>query len=70
MKYEVKKRAHYQPRFDGSRGLFNACWNQFQRYRREGAIDEPQDDEDVMQWLDEIAAEKVNNPQSRFWIYG
>ena len=56
-------------RFDGSQGLFNACWRQYRGYIN-GSIDDPQDIDDVMSWLDSIASEKVNNSNSRFYIYG
>ena len=56
-------------RFDGSNELFDACWRQYRQYVN-GGTDDPDDIDDVMEWLDGIASEKVNNPKSRFWIYG
>jgi len=56
-------------RFDGSGALFDACWNQYKQWLN-GAIDSPENISDVMNWLDNIASEKVNNPRSRFYIYG
>jgi hypothetical protein len=55
--------------FDGSEELFDACWRQYRTYVN-GAIDDPEDLGDVLEWLDSIAAEKVNNPRSRFYMYG
>jgi hypothetical protein len=34
------------------------------------AIDYPQDDEAVIEWLDTIAADKMNDDTSSFWMYG
>ena len=56
-------------RFDGSTRLFNACWRQYRQWLN-GAIDDPINLDDVMQWLDTIASEKVNNPASSFYIHG
>jgi len=58
-----------QKRFDGSTELFNACWRQYRGFVN-GATDDPSNIDDVMQWLDTIASEKVNNSASRFYIYG
>jgi len=55
--------------FDGSNSLFNACWRVYLGYLK-GAIDNPSDQSDVDSWLRAIAAEKVNNPKSSFYIYG
>lgn len=56
-------------RFDGSAELFNSCWSKYKRDILPGT-DNPQNISDVMQWLDTIAAEKVNDSKSRFYIYG
>jgi hypothetical protein len=63
----IKRYANYK--FDGSDDLFEACWRQYRGYLT-GGIDDPKDMRDIMEWLDQIAAEKVNNPRSRFYIYG
>lgn len=52
--------------FDGSLGLFEACWGDF--LRNWGGLCTSV--EEVEGTLECIAAEKVNNPKSRFWIYG
>ncbi len=57
-------RAH----FDGSPDLFNACWRELCRTIQHGTDLDTQDDVD--QWLEQLAAERVNNPRSRFYIYG
>ena len=56
-------------RFDGSQNLFNACWRQYRGFVN-GGTDDPENIDDVMNWLDQIASEKVNNPSSVFYIYG
>ena len=56
-------------KFDGSTALFEACWRQYRGYLK-GSIDDPKSMSDVMDWLDNIASEKVNNPNSRFYIHG
>ena len=66
----MEKKQYYQKRFEGSDSLFEACWRQLLRWIREGAIDTPIDDQQVMGWLDQIAAEKVNDSRSPYFIYG
>ena len=56
-------------RFDGSLGLFEACWRQYLTYVN-GGTDNPTRIDDVTGWLDAIASEKVNNPESKFYIHG
>jgi hypothetical protein len=63
----IKKLAY--KKFSGSDALFNACWRQYRSYVN-GAIDDPANILEVSDWLDNIAAEKVNNPKSKFYIYG
>lgn len=53
-----------------SERLFNACWQQLVRFSQQGAINWPATVEELDGWLDSIAAEKVNNPRSKFYIYG
>ena len=55
--------------FDGSNRLFNACWRQYISWLK-GSIDDPTTQEDINNWLDQIASEKVNNSKSIFYIYG
>ncbi len=57
-------RAH----FDGSDDLFKACWHVLYRVIQHGTELDTQDDVD--EWLDQLASERVNNPRSRFYIYG
>lgn len=61
---------HIRDYFSGSNRLFEACYRQYLKWLREGAIDTPVDICQVVQWVDSIAAEKVNNPRSSFYIYG
>lgn len=56
-------------RFDGSDDLFNTCWREYIGHCR-GVIDNPRCLADIMGWLEALASEKVNNPDSRFYIYG
>ena len=55
--------------FDGSGRLFNACWSKYLGYLN-GAIDMPECGLDIDDWLENIASEKVNNPNSVFYMYG
>ena len=50
--------------FDGSDDLFNACWRRVGRSIAEGYFDDPADA------LDQTANELVNDPDSRFFIFG
>lgn len=65
----VLDRAASAKNFDGGAALFSACWRVYLGYLR-GAIDYPSDQGDVDRWLDQIASVLVNNPKSRFYIYG
>ena len=67
--YTLKAKADYRDLFDGSDRLFNDCWREYRRLLASD-IDDPQSDEDVMQWLDELASERVNSGRSPFYIYG
>jgi len=67
--YKLKAKSYYRRKFDGSDRLFNTCWNQYRNWLN-SAIDDPQEDSDVLDWLDSIASEKVNNSKSTFYIYG
>jgi hypothetical protein len=53
--------------FPGSERLFEACWRDLLRCRRHTEIDTQADAD---RWLDQLAAEKVNNPKSAFYIRG
>lgn len=55
--------------FDGSDRLFDACWRQYTQWLK-SAIDDPTCQDDIDNWLHSIASEKVNNPRSKFYIYG
>ena len=52
-----------------SERLFEACWRQYRAWIK-GAIDDPKNINDVLDWLNQIASEKVNDPKSSFYIYG
>ena len=66
--YRVSK-SEAREQFDGSVRLFEACWRQYREYLG-GSIDHPESLDDVVEWLDQIASEKVNDSGSRFYIYG
>ena len=67
--YTLKTKAGYRDKFDGSERLFNACWREYRRLLASD-IDNPQSDADVMDWLEELASERVNSGRSPFYIYG
>lgn len=69
MGYKLLGPTYYAKQFDGSWDLFASCWKQYRLWLN-GAIDDPQSDAGVMGWLDQIAAEKVNNPRSRYFVTG
>jgi hypothetical protein len=60
----------YAKSFDGSVDLFNAVWRKFIAYQ--SATGEPDINEniEVERLLESITSELVNNPSSRFYIYG
>lgn len=68
-KYTLKDKSYYRRQFDGSLALFTSCWNEYRRMLK-GSIDDPTCDADVNDWLGNIASGKVNNPRSKFYIYG
>jgi len=67
--YQLQPAAHYRTQFDGSAALFSSCWRQYRRLIASD-IDDPQSDDDVFEWLEELAAARVNNSGSSFYIYG
>ena len=60
-------KAQARKQFDGSTGLFNVCWREYLRACRSDDTDAPSD---VLEFLDQEASFRVNNPKSRFYIYG
>ncbi len=68
--YTLKTMAYYRALCQrDSLRLFKACWRQYVGYLR-SSIDDPTCDDDVLSWLDSIAAEKVNNSRSTFYLRG
>ena len=55
--------------FNGSNALFVACWRKYLKYRFSLDIDTTNVDE-VSEVLETFAAEMVNNPKSKYYIYG
>ena len=66
MKEKALTKEQYWQDFEGSRALFEACWRQL---RKEVYTESMRADE-VAAWLEAFAAERVNNPRSKFYIYG
>ena len=66
MKEKAWKKAQFWTDFDGSEALFNACWRQLKKEVYTSSM--PADE--VAAWLEAFAAERVNNPRSKFYIYG
>lgn len=67
--YTLQAPRYYRKAFRGSDRLFRACWRQYRQWL-EGAIDNPREDRDVHEWLESIAAERVNNSRSPFYLRG
>lgn len=68
--YKLGRPSAYRGGFKGSDRLFRACWGDYRRWLRNGAMGLPQEMMEVRHWLDAIASDKVNNSRSRFYIYG
>lgn len=47
--------------------LFDACWREIMKFANQGDVVDYQHLKDL---YDSIASEKVNNPRSKFYIYG
>lgn len=56
-------------RFNGSNALFEACWRKYLKYRFSLNTDITNVDE-ISEVLETFTAEMVNNPKSRYYIYG
>ena len=67
--YKIEKKSYYGRLFDGSERLFNNCWREFLTVINNG-LTTFNDDNDVLRVLDEIASTRVNNPKSKFYMYG
>lgn len=62
----LRQRKHYWATFEGSYNLFLYCWRKLKEYAHGTEID----NRNATEWLDTIAAETVNNPNSPFYIHG
>ena len=60
----------YWKSFDGSRDLFEAVWRKLRSYAKSSIDLDWNDNKEVEQWLESFASEFVNDPESRFYIYG
>ena len=67
--YRLLPAAHYRAQFDASPALFSSCWREYRRLLSSD-IDNPQSDSDVLDWLDTLAADRVNDGGSAFYIHG
>jgi hypothetical protein len=59
----------YWKSFEGSRDLFDECWKMLRREAKHTEIDF-NENLDIEQRLENFASDKVNDPRSRFYIYG
>jgi hypothetical protein len=59
----------YWKSFEGSRDLFDECWKMLRREAKHTEIDF-NENLDIEQRLKNFASDKVNDPRSRFYIYG
>mgnify|MGYP006953516147 FL=1 len=69
MAYKIQRPQYYRKLVDMSPRLFTTCWRQY-TYWLAGSIDNPESDDEVVGWLNQIAAERVNSSRSSFYIYG
>jgi hypothetical protein len=67
----LHKEKIYLKHFKGNSSieLFKSAWAEYIGYLR-GAIDDPDDESDIVNWIEQIISAKVNNPKSKFYIYG
>jgi hypothetical protein len=59
----------YWKSFEGSRDLFDECWKMLRCEAKHTEIDF-NENLDIEQRLENFASDKVNDPRSRFYIYG
>ena len=60
------KKSDYFAAFDGSEGLFNVCWREYTDWSRvngEAGLD-------VLDFIEEVASARVNNPRSVYYLRG
>ena len=60
----------YARGFDGSRDLFDTVWRKLRSYAKSSINLDWNNNKEVESWLETLASELVNNPKSRFYIYG
>lgn len=65
-----KKKSDYLKTFDGSLDLFESCWRKLRKYALSSIDLDFNESSEVEQWLSDLAAELVNDSNSRFYIYG
>ena len=63
----LSRKAELWKQFDGSRGLFNACYRKLLSFERANG---PIDGIEAEYFLEYEAASLVNNERSKFYIYG
>jgi len=69
MSYKLQKPSYYRLQTDMSDRLFRTCWRVYRNYLQD-SIDNPQSDSEVLDWLDQIASERVNDSSSTFYLRG
>ena len=62
---KVWRKRDFWNEFEGTRSMFESCWRGF---RKSGWCYESVDE--IQGILDQLASEKVNNPDSPFYIFG
>ena len=63
-------RKDFERHFEGSQGLFNYCWRKWREYVRASGNGVTTAAEDVLMFLNDVASEQVNNPKSKYYLYG
>jgi hypothetical protein len=64
------KKSDFERHFDGSKLLFERCWKRWLEYTRDISEINYDSDWDILQFLDERAAEEVNDERSPCYIWG
>ena len=68
MSYTLMRRSYYRRDFEGTDSLFAAVWREYRQMTLDG--EPPTCDDDVFADLDLLAAKRVFNPASRFFVGG
>jgi hypothetical protein len=63
----TKMKSRLRKAMNDSPSLFNACWREVMKFARQGDI---MDYQHLKTTYNTIASYKVNNPRSKFYLYG